>query len=94
MNALEIIVTVCLGVAPLLVGLFIGALLSVCYEKVRHIRAGRPFVSWFHQDYDYEEIENRQKAIFGFWSIVGATVGGFASGAFTQYCLDLIRYLT
>jgi len=84
MTPAQIIVASCLGVAPLLLGFFIGRTLAALYEA-RNDFFGRQenFLGRFWIEYEYV-IHRRQSTMVVFWTAIGAASGGFLAGSYMQ----------
>lgn len=98
MTPIDIIIAVCLGVAPGLAGITIGLLLVVAYDKAVD-RWNSFVIRW---DYDerflkivnIDQVQTRQTIIFCFWTVVGLALGGFAAGCYVESYLGLTWLLS
>lgn len=97
MTPVEIIIAVCLGVAPGSAGVLIGYVLCAAYSAACD-RWDRLVERWdddnrFLRYSNGDRIEARQVVIFVFWTTLGLILGGFASGVYVQNFLDLYHLL-
>jgi hypothetical protein len=84
MNPSQIVIVVCLALAPALLGGFVGIVLGRLYELKNNFVCGLP--RWFSRfGLECWEVEQRQHKILVFWSGVGCVVGGFLAGSYWQY---------
>lgn len=94
MTVSEIIIAVCLGIGPLLVGNLLGRIASALYG-CRNRWIARTDFQLLHRLYieDDRVLERRQWIMRLCWTAIGAAIGGFASGVYVQHVLDVVSYI-
>jgi sterol desaturase/sphingolipid hydroxylase (fatty acid hydroxylase superfamily) len=98
MTPLEIIVAVCLGLGPALLGPAVGVALAFAYG-VACDRWDNFVMRWdeHHRFFNYsnaDRTEKRQVLIAAFWAVVGLLLGGFAAGCYVEAHLGLTLLLS
>lgn len=84
MTPANILITVCLALAPLFVGLLIGRTLGLLYEWKNDWIGMRRHAFFYNFYLESEQVQRRMAFILLFWAILGGVAGGFLAGSYLE----------